>query len=97
MRFSKSFIVIACILLVFVGAALGYSVKVLRQASDMGHELKLIDYDLRGLEYRIFLLETQQLRMEPPGKGDICSRGLGAAGRKGQPRPLPVSESPGRK
>ena len=71
MRFSKSFIVIVCILLVFVGAALGYSVKVLQEVRDIDHELKLIAYDLRGLEYRIFVLETQQLRMEPPGKGDI--------------------------
>lgn len=97
MRLSKSFILIASILLVLVGVAFGYSFKVLRQVGDIGHELKLIDYDLRGLEYRIFILETQQLRMEPPGKNNIWSHGLDAAGRKGQPRSLPVSKPPGRK
>ena len=71
MRFSKSFIVIACTLLLLVGAAFGYSVKMLQEVRDIDHELNLVDYDLRALEYRIFVLETQQLTMEPPGKGDI--------------------------
>ena len=66
MRFSKSFIVLACTLLLLVGAALGYSVKMFLQVGEMSHELKLIDYDMRTLEYRVFLLESQ-LRMEPPG------------------------------
>ena len=72
MRFSKSFIAVTCILLVSVGAALGYSVKVLQGISDIDHELKLIEYDLRGVEYRIFILEAHQLKMEPPpGDGNI--------------------------
>ncbi|MCK4788411.1 MAG: hypothetical protein KAV87_32020 [Desulfobacteraceae bacterium] len=97
MRFSKLFIAIACVLLVLVGAALGYSVKMFRQVGDMERELKLIDYDLRGLEYRIFLLESSQLQMEPPGNSNISSHGLGSAGRKGQLWSLPVGKPSGRK
>jgi hypothetical protein len=47
MRVSKSFILIASILLVLVGAALGYSVKMFLQVGDMSHQLKLLDYDVR--------------------------------------------------
>ena len=91
MRFSKSFIVIACTLLLLVGVALGYSAKLVQQMTGVDDELKLIDYDLRGLEYRIFILESQQLRMEPPEKALFVRHGLGDAGGKGQPRFLRVS------
>jgi hypothetical protein len=80
-----------------VGAALGYSVKVLTRIPNIDDELKLIDYDLRGLEYRIFILESQQLRMDPPEKALYAYYVPGSAGRKGQPRSLLVSKPLGRK
>jgi hypothetical protein len=91
MTFSKPFITIACILLVLVGAALGYSAKLVQQIVVMDGKVNLIDYDLRGLEYRIFILESQQLTMEPPEKAQCAYYGLGYAGRKGQFLSLPVS------
>ena len=97
MRFSKPFILLACTLLLLVGAALGYSAKLIHQMTGVDDELKLIDYDLRGLEYRIFILENQQLRMDPPEKAIYANHGLGRIDGKGQPRFLPVSEPPGRK
>jgi len=97
MRFSNSFIVITCIPLLLVGAALGYSVKVLQQIVGIDDELKLIGYDLRGLEYRIFILESQQLRMEPPEKAIYAHHGLGRVGLKGQLWSLPVGKPSGRK
>ena len=71
MTFSKLFIIIACVLLVLVGAALGYSIKMFLQVGDMSHRLELNDYDLRALEHRIFLLESQ-LRIESPGVERRC-------------------------
>ena len=71
MRFSKSFIVIASILLVLVGAALGYSVKLLRQIGGIDREVKMLRCEVQTLGCRLFLLEARQIRMEPPGKGDI--------------------------
>jgi len=97
MRLSKLFIAIACVLLVFVGAALGYSAKMFLQVGEMSHKLNLIDYDLRGLEYRIFILESQQLRMEPPEKAIYVHHGLDRIDGKGQPRSLPVGKPSGRK
>jgi hypothetical protein len=97
MRFSKPFIVLACTLLLLVGAALGYSAKLFWQMAGVDDELKLIDYDLRGLEYRIFILESQQLRMEPPEKAIYANHGLDRVDRKGQPRSLRVSKPSGRK
>ena len=97
MRFSKAFIAIACTLLLLVGAALGYSAKLVKQMAAVDDELKLIDYDLPGLEYRIFILESQQLRMEPPEKAIYAHHGLGRVGRKGQLWSLPVGKPSGRK
>ena len=97
MKFSKPFIVLACTLLLLVGSALVYSAKLAQQMAGVDDELKLIGYDLRGLECRIFILESQQLRMDPPEKAIYANHGLGRIDGKAQSRFLPVSKPPGRK
>jgi len=97
MRFSKAFIAIACILLVLLGAALGYSIRMLRGIRDIDRELKFLKCETAALGCRVFLLETSQIMMERSRKPIYASQGLGSAGRKGQLWSLPVGKPSGRK
>jgi hypothetical protein len=78
MTFSRLFVIISCILLILVGGALGYSAKMFLRVGDMSHRLKLLNYDVRALEYRIFLLEDQEIRLNLGGKRNISFYGLGS-------------------
>jgi hypothetical protein len=91
MRFSKPFIAIACILLVLVGATLGYSIRMLQGICDIDRELKFLKCESAALGCRVFLLETSQITMERSRKPIYASHGLDRVGRKGQLLPLPTS------